>query len=46
MLRDQEQAKNQAYSNKLLQDCAVSLKLEEQNKQVIKQSNAFVFFFV
>lgn len=36
MLRDQEKAKNQAYSQKLLQDCATSLKLEEQNKNVLQ----------
>jgi len=34
MLRDKEQAKNQAHYQKLLQDCATSLNLEEQNKKV------------
>ncbi|CAI6375431.1 unnamed protein product [Macrosiphum euphorbiae] len=37
ILRDQEQAKQQAYSNKLLQDCATSLKLDEQNKKKQKE---------
>jgi len=37
MIRDQEQAKDQAYSQKLLQDCTTSLQLEEQNKKVITQ---------
>lgn len=34
MLREEEQAKNEAYSKKLLQDCATSLKLDEENKKV------------
>lgn len=36
MLQDQEQAKTQAYSQKLLQDCATSLILGEQNRKVHK----------
>lgn len=34
MLQDQERAKNQAYYNKLLQDCEASLKLDEQKRKV------------
>lgn len=37
MLQDQEEAKNQAYTNKLLQDCETSLKSDEQKKKVTSQ---------
>jgi len=33
ILRDEELIKNRAYSNKLLEDCATSLKLDKQNKK-------------
>lgn len=34
MLQEQEQAKDQAFTKKLLQDCATSVKLEEENRIV------------
>ena len=46
ILRDQEQAKQQAYSNKLLQDCATSLQLDEQNKKVNIQYFKFLSIII
>ncbi|XP_050434717.1 RIB43A-like with coiled-coils protein 2 [Adelges cooleyi] len=37
MLREQEKAKEEAYSKKLLQDCATSIRLDEQNRKKQKQ---------
>lgn len=34
MLQEQEQAKDQAFVKKLLQDCTISVKLEEENRIV------------
>ncbi|XP_026806680.1 RIB43A-like with coiled-coils protein 2 [Rhopalosiphum maidis] len=45
ILREQEQAKHQAYSNKLLQDCATSLQLDEQNKKKQKEIDLEILEF-
>uniref|UniRef100_A0A2S2RAY2 RIB43A-like with coiled-coils protein 2 n=1 Tax=Sipha flava TaxID=143950 RepID=A0A2S2RAY2_9HEMI len=45
MLQDQEKTKNQAYYNKLLQDCEASLRLDEQKRKNQKQLDLEILEF-
>ncbi|XP_050546660.1 RIB43A-like with coiled-coils protein 2 [Daktulosphaira vitifoliae] len=45
LLEDQEKSREEAYCKKLLQDCEVSLKLEEQNRKKQKQIDLEILEF-